>query len=248
MAGLLYYLPGKSEHVVLADLAAAGLGYAFERELIARGVQRGPEGQGVGVVVADPRLTESKLGYWPEKQSWRKVPGLEAWVGFYPDDRPQPVELLRRQVVPGHEVELADGRHWLIPVARAAVEEQDEIVGYQSALPETTAIDDNGHWVRGGLLPRYDELWALALRWWDALTKAGADQSAEAAETNRVEFDFAGVMDGALIALAANYRIGKADVALLGLFDEQRAIAILNALVDWPTFKRWVQKKTAAAG
>ena len=57
-------------------------------------------------------------------------------------------------------------------------------------------------------------------------------------------FDFDGLHDAALTALSTNYRIGKAEVNALGLFDDSSATAILSALVDWPTVLKWKEKKT----
>ena len=55
--------------------------------------------------------------------------------------------------------------------------------------------------------------------------------------------EFADVNDAALLALATNYRVGKAEVVLLGLFDDRATVEILKALIDWPTISAWLKKK-----
>jgi hypothetical protein len=44
-------------------------------------------------------------------------------------------------------------------------------------------------------------------------------------------------------ALAANYRIADAEVALLGLLTEPHAIEILQLLTDWPSVIEGAKKK-----
>ena len=90
--------------------------------------------------------------------------------------------------------------------------------------------------------PRYQALWEAALRWWDM--KMGAVRQI-AGEDNRqnMTFELDEVRDNALIGLQANYRIGKVEVGMLGLFDEQVEIAICDVLVDWATFTELAKKK-----
>lgn len=241
MPGLLYYLPERDRAIKLEELRTAGLGYAFERAPTCCGVQGGPDGS-PGVVVADPQsVPESQIGHYPDRQTWRKMPASPNWVAYYTADRPASADLQRDQVLPGHWIRLADGQEWLAPIARGAGEEDDRLVWYQN-LPEATSIDGEGNWTRTGVLPRYERLWEIATRWWDA--RSGATISDDAQQQNiRATFDFDGLNDAALAALAANYRVGKAEVALLGLFDDHCTAQILDALIDWPTIETWLKKK-----
>ena len=93
MAGFLYYLAGKGTDIKADELRKLGLGYAFDDDrCTARGVRCGPEDGGEGIVVANPRsVPEHLIRFEPTRQTWRKVPGVEAHVGMYTDEnRPGP--------------------------------------------------------------------------------------------------------------------------------------------------------------
>lgn len=234
MGNFLYYIPKVSGPVNPELPRKHGLGYAFERRIVGRRVmERGPDGD-AGLVVAS---SEERIGYFKDKQAWRKVPGTRAWVGMYCDAPPLPADLGREQMLPGHSVRLGDEQYWTVPVARALAESDDQLQAF-CALPSGVSLDDNGQWTTGEVVPRYRELWKIATDWFD--TQYGEGQ---VDEENRLTFEFAEVNDAALTALAANYRIGKAEVALLGLFTQQTTFAILQAVIDQPTLDKWVKKK-----
>lgn len=259
MPGLLYFLPDQGRGVKLPDLQTIGLGYAFERNPTPRECQRGPDGH-KGVVVVDPSgFQETHLiGYFPEKQAWRKIPphpsvvsapscSIEAYVGVYRDPPPTPAELLRRRTLRGHLVTLGDGQQYEIPVARGWSDDEED-PGWYMALPQATDLDEEGNWTRGGVVAAYAPLWDVALRWWDAMVAAEEGSEQEDAEGTEeegkgLEFEFAQLNDAALLALSTNYRLGKAEVALLGLFSTGVPQAILQATVDWPTLTGWLKKK-----
>lgn len=241
MAGLLYYLPG-AEAATLADLQKAGIAHAFDVPgrgelpiMSGRPCEKGPDGS-AGVVLADHRVVEC-IGYFEKTQTWRRISD-KAWVGFYTDDPPRPVDLACRAQLAGHLVQLGDEQRWLIPVARALDEDGSGLV-FSNALPETVTLNEQGDWENGGVVPRYAALWDLATRWWDTLH----DATAETSESQTVAFDFQGGYDAALTALATNYRVGKGETALLGLFNQECCREILNALVDWPTMEAFLKKK-----
>jgi len=236
MAGLLYFLPGRDRDVKLADAQAAGLGYAFERSLDPCAVARGPDGA-AGVIVAEAD-TAPKLGMYADEQTWRKVPGTECWVGMFTAAPPKPDELARRELLDGHLVTLGDGQQWLAPMARRIVEYEGQPVGV-TVLPRRRQFDADGRWTRGGPVAKYARLWDVAERWWQEILRATANDA--------LQFEFDDENDAATVALAANYRIGPAEVDLLGLFDDDSVSAILCALVDRPTMEAWARRKKKAS-
>lgn len=249
MAGFLYFLPGQNRGIKIADLVKLGLGYAFERRMDVRGVPGGGPDGSPGVVIADPESVPD-IGYYADRQTWRKIPGSANWVGHGNENRPTAADLQRNQMLDGHWVELADDAEWLVPVARASAEEtfegpdgaKDSRLSWYQKLPEATSIDEEGNWIRDGVLARYRPLWETAVRWWDARSGAAMPDASEQG-TVRVTFDFDGLNDAAVLALGANYRVSKIEAAMLGLFDDQCVIRILDALVDWPVIEKWLKKK-----
>ena len=249
MAGFLYYLPELDRSIKIDDARAAGLGYAFARRICGNTFHTTEPFGGPGVVFADPDRV-AKIGFYKE-QTWRPVPGKPYWIGFYPERRPGPADLARPKMLDGHFVRLADGNDWLVPVARGWHDE-DGGAGWYHAVPRTADLDDAGNWIQGDVVAEYRELWDLATAWWD-VKAAAADAVADDAGGERVAVPWslntlAGSLDAAVAALAVNYRLSKFEVAALGLFDTHSAQRILDAVVDWPTFARWLEKKTAATG
>ncbi len=255
MAGLLYYVPGHSGQMTSGDACKLGLAHAFghlkDEGLRCNGVyNNGPDvkdgGSGAGTVIADPSFA-GKLGVYLDRQAWRKVPGSSAYVGYYTDDPPKPQDLLRSQVIPGRVVLLGDDQQWMAPIARGVLGSEDELV-YHCPLPTATTIGDDGEWGRGSIMPKYLPLWEAATRVWNAISAECLAAPGNSDTERDVSIDCAGGNDAAMLAIATNYRVGKAEVALLGLFNSQAVSGILLTLVDWQTIASWTEKKTATGG
>ena len=244
MAGLLYYLPGR-DHAALGEAAELGLVHAFERELTPRQVTgAGPDGDR-GVICADSTRVPG-FGFHADRQEWLKIPGnpANAWVGRYTDKPTLPADLERDETLPGHLVKLADGREWLVPIARGWTEQDDKVCWYE-ALPTRTSLDEDGNWTQGEVVARLGPLWDAACRWWDSSFAADGEEEA-ADRTADLRLDFAGRNDAAVTVLAANYRLDRAEVALLGLFDRDTPGRILDAAIDLPSFELLSKKKQPA--
>lgn len=238
MAGFLYYTPGRKDKLNLDDLRGLGLGYAFDNAPSCCGVQGGPD-KSNGLVVADSkRIPDHLIRYHADRQTWRRMPGSEAWAGFYTDDPPLPRDLLRPAALRGHPVELGDGNTWIVPIARAIREDNDMPVPVM-AVPTVSGLDDDGNWTQGDVAARYRPLWDVACQWWDIKAQAaGQDAPVTFAESH----------DAALVALATNYYVGKVEIVLRGLFSWHAVTRILDATVDWPTIQDFMEKKTLADG
>jgi len=247
MAGLLYYLPKRGRGIKIEDVAAAGLAYAFGKRMTPAEVAHGPDGGGGVVFADDAGVSAAQIGYYPDEQTWRKVPGTEAYVGMYKDEPTTPDDLAREQVLPGDFVELG-GRLWQVPIVRGLAEEEDRLV-YFNRLPKQATLDDDGNWVRSGAVGKYEHLWPIACRWWDAIHDVAieAEEASEGDEKKeRVFVEFAELYDSATEILTTNYRLGRAEVDLLNLLDDQAAAEILNVAVDLKTKRVFLEKKLAA--
>lgn len=268
MAGILYYLPDEGAGVKIERLRELGLGHAFDDngDFSPCPVTGGPD-RGNGVVIADPkRLGDdtSKIGYYADRQRWFALPGAKWQVGCYTDAAPGPADLARPSLLDGHPVRLADGTDWIVPLARGLTEQDGEL-RYYKPLPTKVGLDAEGNWSPGEVTGRFARLWQIACEYWDATEilagkladepEAG-DEDPDAAEATkrqlekvRLEFDYDGMHDKALEVLAFNYRVGKAEVGLLELFDDSSARAILDAATDWPAAVAFLEKKmTQLAG
>ncbi len=248
MNSLVYYFPGRGENLTPKDVWAAGLGYAFDKGQFAqiRGVMRGPDdGKGVAITSAGDRI-----GYYPDQQKWLKIPGSDVWVGTWTDRAILPEELIRERSLDGHWVELGDGQQWCCPAAIARSEIDERLV-WQCSLPEATTLDEEGNWARSGVLPRFAEFWRVAEAFWNEFLPGSSSDEENAGGTpepdaeQEITFTFASLNEAAVTCLATNYRLSRAEVALLGLFNEQCTREIMLAAIDWPTAAAWLKKKAS---
>ena len=208
---------------------AAPVAYAFDDlngSIGHRPCTKGPNGAGAGTVFWRSSGTPELLGMYPESQEWRSVPGSDLMVGHYTDRAlPGPDDLAARRQLPGHLVELGDGRRWLVPIARRWVEVEGAPV-FVPALPTEPELDDDGEWQPGEVDRAYRTFWETSCRWWDA--KVGGLQQGEGEEITLGDG-----LDMTLEVLQVNYRIGRVEAATLGLFRDNRGVDVLDAAIDW---------------
>lgn len=246
MAGLLYYIEGAKNDVKIEALREFGLGHAFDNngDYTATGVSRGPGESGPGIVVADTnRLGDCLLGLYPDQQKWGAGSHAQVQIGYYTADAPTPDDLARRQQLDGHSVELGDGNHWMIPIARGAGDNDGQPYWFE-ALPKRMTLNGDRKWVRDDVVPAYAELWKIAQLWADAVFGALIPEIQDG-ETAMVNLDFdEDVGTAARIALSTNYRVDDYEVALLDLFSDERFTHhILNATIDRPRWEAMIKKK-----
>lgn len=245
MAGFLYYIPGPTEGVSIVDVRAMGLGYAFESgSFAAPGVHANGLGENKqGVIVADPKRVE-RIGLYPDKQTWRRIPGRlktqEAWVGFFNEDHPTPKDLARHAQHSGHWVTLNDGNDWLVLAVRQWAIQDGGLV-WDYGVPQVVQLDDKGVWSPGPIKNCFEPIWKTACDWEDAKERAAMGEE----DGDSPLVTFTGGLDAAVQALAVNYVVGPAECALLDLFTTPTAVAVLDALTDFP-HRIELQKKIIA--
>ena len=230
---LLYYIPGQQDSRPEA-IAEAGLSHVIgpDSPLFARlGTQRGPDG-GSGLLVRPGSSDTIGLDRQAESCEWQKAPGDRRWwIGVAGETRP--AELARKERIAGHEVELGDGRRWLVPVART--------FGVGSRLPQQLVLGPDGETWEGRPLERFAAVSA----------KAERVERAIGGTLREDEEPFVLMAEGAAIAadaLALNYRVGPAEVSALGLLvvahydpaDPKTwppVLRVLWAFIDGPTLE-----------
>jgi hypothetical protein len=219
MSGIMYFVPGPST-IDEEKCKKLGLGYVMNGGPSFAGIQGDPtgSGKGPGVVFTFTEAFLQDAG----KCVWEKLPDADIWAGYNPADPPKPADFAREKQIDGYPVELADGNQWLIPVARA--------IDGASPMPKRLVWKPEG-WQTGDVLPAYKDLFGHACRVWDCLIGAS--------ETDIAIPDGA---DVAAMALAINYRLGRTEISLLGLFDTKSMGQVLRMLVEWPAALE-IQKK-----
>lgn len=224
-APILYWFPGVLEMPLEYEPRFRTSG----RLVITYATQsHGPE-SGRGGYMASP-FERVLLQYAPERQRWDQV-GPGVWIGA--DRDAGPAEFAKPRQLPGVEVEMGDGRRWLIPVANP--------FATACTLPQWDVLRPDGSWGR----QIQDRFLALSRRAADfaALMRARVLEQRQI----DVEVDEADARALVADALACNYDVTLAELSALRVFSPDACAAALRALVDWEEIAR-VILETLGAG
>lgn len=236
MSGFLYFLPGLDRPPTLEDVAAAGIGHAFESHKEIQHsplVGRTPTGSLGMLVFCQARMGDAPPGYRPELQTWRQIPGSPAHVGYYRDAQPNSTTLARDAAhrLDGAVLKLADGGEWLIPKLKAFAGES----GWEPLFPLVARLDDDGNWISGGATPAAIKLNAMFDELYDHMTGDGISTTK--------------ALDTAAELLGVNYVVSRVEVSLIGVLDTGPNLhRILTIAADWDAAMEWAQKKTMESG
>lgn len=169
--------------------------------------------------LAKPGAKAAERLEYLDTQTWVNCGG-GFWLGWE-GAAPGPEDLARKEKVGGHTVRLADGRDWMVPLARVFPE--------GTLLPRVYTFGPNGEEVQD-VMPRYVGLSRKA----EALFERYS--SGEGWEFSEDE-GFALAAE----ALGVNYRITAYEARALGLFTTQNVRAVLHALYDGPTVEARIE-------
>jgi hypothetical protein len=226
---LVYYVPGLTD-ARRGAIEERCLGHIFDPEPFPFSYlgANGPDGSN-GLLVA---AGEGKgVGKAVHTHEWRKAPGeRDWWIGVAGETPPQ--ALARKEQIAGHEVELGDGRRWIVPVART--------FGLGTRLPQRLVLGPDGETWEGEPLERYAKISAKAER----IERACLGDLGDDEEPVHVMGEGATV---AVEALALNYRIGPVEASALGLLTEPVVFRVLWAFIDGPTLDAVVKEREEAA-
>lgn len=194
----------------------------------------GPEAKRGTLYFREQTGATSKCVVNRQLQTWRKTPNSDIWIGYYNDDQPTPIDLARDEMIGGHFVTLGDGGRWRIPVCRQYLPDKEQ---FAQKLPRTMDIDDNGEWIIGSVVAKHRALWNASEEWWDAIVdgiESGVDSSTVTIND---------VAESCVSVLSTNYRVGRIEMAMLGLLTDDTRVEIMNASIDMPTFREHLKKK-----
>ena len=209
MSGFLYFKSGDQRPVTKDGIAALGLAYAFTGSIGTRPCNLGPSKK-PGLVFADDKRHEGKtLGFYPDQQTWRKMPTVEGrpelWVGYWNDAKPTPADLVRADARPGEAlILLGDGNQWLVPTL---TEFDPETKTGECELPCLLDFDEDGALHKTTPTGKWAALWDLVHPVAVKLCFPG-DGAAEPSDAE--------VQQAAFALLAANYVVSMVELATLG--------------------------------
>lgn len=248
MAGFLYYLPGFDE-LPAGALAEVGLADRLGQASLLNRVSAGPDGGSGLLVRAEPAVKPSRKqplpAYRPQAQEWQQAGAY--WLGWERERPPGPDDLQRRPTSvglffprPAYEVELADGRKWLVRVVRSYLGEW--------FLDKVYTRGPNGQRV-SEVVPRYRGLQKRVERLWQEWLRINGFRPAEA-QTTRPEggpgapaeetegapgtFTDDDLFELACDGLGLTYRVSSIEVLALGLLTTHNLRPVLMALLDEP--------------
>jgi hypothetical protein len=212
----------------------------------------GPGGQPGMMISALPvvsRRAPRTMGYKPDDATWRWFPMDDGkyWLGVDTTDRPRPEDLARRQQQDGHFVELGDGQRWLVPAIRRP-EYGDRTVpgddgtertewGLKDGIPlvnRAVRYNPVERQVIRQIRPNEQRVWDWSAQFYQ-LVYGSAPQMIDLPE--QIEY--------CAYVLGLNYRLTVAEINELELFTEDQIVAIVQATVDLPWFKDYVDARAA---
>jgi hypothetical protein len=227
----LYFRSGDQRTLTKEGVAKLGLAYAFPAGVQCVQVNSNSPSKSQGLVFADPARHEGKrVGYFPDQQTWRKLPTIEGrpelWVGYWNDAKPGPIALRRLQLVRGPQIKLADGNAWQIPIVRHF---DDAAQQWESDLPAYFDYDETGRVIKG---PPRDEYVAL----WDA-TAPLADQLLDGSTLEEQA-----IFQAVEALLQANYVVALPELLFIrALADNELIASICMVATRYKTFLEWCE-------
>lgn len=224
------------------DLDRLGLPGLYLPGCIPQKIANGPDDSGPGYIKEGIGKLHG-AGYHPDRQTWVKCGGGadgKYYIGWENDlGAPGPDELLKPQAqrIPAncHEVTLADGNVWQVPVAL--------FVAKFVTLERSIAMID-GQLVEGAVLARYQPLAELADR--IAAVYFRQARSEDSADDADAEIEMSEGVAMAIKILGYNYFINlDLAVACLNLFTTKNWMEVLMAVIDLPTLNELVKEAVA---
>lgn len=199
-------------------------GLSLERcEVLANG----PDG-GSGTVIGWGR-PNTLTAYRKDSQEWHRcapcgdLAGGRAWIGWDKSDPPTPENLARKVQLSGERIKLADGREWLIPIARQ--------------LPKIMGLDPESGRVASVVAPQYraflEEAWATLATFVD--------------REGKIYIEYEPGFAAAVRVLSMNYRMTRDLAAVLGMIGDSDLWTIPATCCEAAAMADLLQKKSLFA-
>lgn len=175
--------------------------------------------------------------YDPHRQAWQACAANGSfWLGFETATQPGPQDLLRPDALGGLPVELADGRQWTVPIARA--------FEHPPSIPRALSLNAAGE-LEQRPIARYAAIVADATRVWQDFRRQAGDDTAGEASGGPLPLEEGWRI--ACAALAMNYRVTPWEIGAMGLLTTANYTRVLEALIDVHTLMEVVRAQQIAA-
>jgi hypothetical protein len=213
-ATFLYFVETEKNELGAEDLNRWGWGTSRTRASRWCGARQGPGRQGRAVFAVG---AGAKPTFKPAEQTWARCAAPAAagrrrgWASGTTTD-PAPDDLKKKRFVGGELIELADGSRWAVPVCHSVVR--------GSTLPKRMVLGDDGRTWELRELPEFLALCARAEKVWEAFVNQTAGEDGR----STIELDHQTAADVAVEALGVNYRVGAAEVSMLGTAGHRHAV------------------------
>lgn len=231
MRGMIYFIPNAK--VVCRELLEIHGLQTLVTSAQSRETMRGPN-DGPGLLVASGNLPADQMSFAPDRQTWKKRFGSDAWIGI-DLDAPKQLhrDLLRDKQVRGQSIILSDGNAWLVPVLRSFDANQlDGPFAYRVNLERVLEQDpETGRMVPGDVIPQYEDVWEQALEIGDCLLKQVTQGANAATLDDELLEDFVANV------LHINYRLHKPELSLLKLLTTETLVRVMQIAIDWDTLE-----------
>lgn len=229
MAAFIYFVEGVTKP------QDAGLGYAFDESPPKTECKSGPDGKSGWLHSTDPDC----LRYLPDSQEWTRISD-SVYVGRDKNATIVPYGLIRKDVVPGEDILLADDNAWHVPRLRVFMGEH----GFQTVFPRRLKRKD-GEWVLGEVLALHEEADKLGSELLEKMMTLHNDGNDPDVQQVIVREDEAA--DYATRLLAMNYRVGPEELGMLGCLATSTLLGqILSTATDYKNGQDWALKKVQA--
>ena len=221
MAGFLYFIPGAKYAPDKQRLQALQLEHLAEAAFMLTPCSSGPDGRAGLTIAIDPASLPPgaalpRVGYWPERQTWRQCGGF--WLGLEKDSPPRPEDLIRPNHKGGHKVTIKNEQEILIPPFRT--------------LPNSWQLNQQGILER---VPadEFAELKNVADRiWLDIQNDMDLINAGEIADYQHMSAQEQFNAIAKFITL--NYFVGIWEISLLKWLNDETVLESLKAIVDLP--------------
>jgi hypothetical protein len=232
LGSFLYYFPDRADtisrnHFNEADKKCGLDSILRDASLASNGPPSGGPGgsNGVLAMIVTNTWGGERLQYNPDTQIWMEV-NPHYSIGYYKDERPTAIDLVRPKTIPGELVDL-NGEQWLVPVCGPR----------NSKLPHAFKFNGQGEWI-SEVKSEYAYLMADSEQ---------ALKDMQSANDKNYQEVFSRHMDFCTRMLGVNYHVGRHEVTILEALTTETFMLILRAAIGRLTFEREQEKQSAAA-